>query len=343
MKLNIMKLLLVITLLIITYQSGNTGPRGRLGTSAAPELLIPVGSVGTSLQGSNISYVSGIDAMFWNPAGLSQINTNTGEAIFSHMNYIADINMQYVAGVVKIGNLGVVGASLRSLNMGEELVTSEFYPEGTGETFSPTYLVLNMSFARAMTDKIHFGTNVKLISEKIGEVSATGFAFDFGLQYVAGKSGLRFGIVLKNLGSSMRFDGPGLDAKFVENGQEVIRRVTLQEFELPTNLEIGLSYSATFAKSNHVTLSSAFLNSSYSSDEYRFGLQYDYNSMLFFRGAVNILPDKEENESLFGPTFGAGLKYPFGNVTLGFDYAYRILNDEGFDATNQFFTLLVGF
>ena len=40
-----------------------------------------------------------------------------------------------------------------------------------------------------MTDKIHFGTNVKLISEKIGEVSATGFAFDFGLEYVAGKSG----------------------------------------------------------------------------------------------------------------------------------------------------------
>jgi hypothetical protein len=281
--------------------------------------------------------------MYWNPAGLSQINTNTGEAIFSHMNYIADINMQYVAGVVKVGNLGVVGASLRSLNMGEELVTSEFYPEGTGETFSPTYLVLNMSFARAMTDKIHFGTNVKLISEKIGEVSATGFAFDFGLQYVAGKSGLRFGIVLKNLGSSMRFDGPGLDAKFVENGQEVIRRVTLQEFELPTNLEIGLSYSATFAKSNHVTLSSAFLNSSYSSDEYRFGMQYDYNSMIFFRGAVNILPDKEESEALFGPTFGVGLKYPFGNVTLGFDYAYRILNEEGFDATNQFFTLLVGF
>ena len=64
MKLNKMKLILVIILLILTYESGNTGPRGRLGTSAAPELLIPVGSVGTSLQGSNIASVSGIDAMF---------------------------------------------------------------------------------------------------------------------------------------------------------------------------------------------------------------------------------------------------------------------------------------
>ena len=117
MKLKYIKLILVVILLILTYESGNTGPRGRLGTSAAPELLIPVGSVGTSLQGSNIASVSGIDAMFWNPAGLSQISTNTGEVIFSHMNYIADINMQYVAGVVKVGNLGVIGASIRSLNI----------------------------------------------------------------------------------------------------------------------------------------------------------------------------------------------------------------------------------
>lgn len=343
MKLKHIKLILVFTLIVLFYEGSSAGPRGRLGTSAAPELMIPLGSVGTSLQGSNIAYVTGIDAMFWNPAGLSQLSTTTGEAMFSHMNYIADIDMQYVAGVVKIGNLGVIGASLRSLNIGEEIVTTEFFPEGTGETFSPTYLVMNLSFAKAMTDKIHFGTNIKLINEKIAEVSATGVAFDFGLQYVAGKSGLRFGITLKNLGPSMRFDGPGLDATFIENGHEVVRRVILQDFQLPTSLEIGLSYSATFSKNNHVSLSSSFQNNSYSSDEYRFGLEYDYNRNFFLRGSMNILPDKEDNESLFGPTFGAGLKYPFGNVTLGFDYAYRIINEDGFDSTNQFFTLNVGF
>jgi hypothetical protein len=31
--------------------------------------LIPVGSRGTSLSGSIISSASGIDAMYWNPAG----------------------------------------------------------------------------------------------------------------------------------------------------------------------------------------------------------------------------------------------------------------------------------
>src|SRR5204863_8451384 len=139
-------------------------------------------------------------------------------------------------------------------------------PEGTGETFSPTYIIGNLGFARAMTDKVHFGFNVKLISERIAQVSSTGYAFDFGLQYVAGASGIRFGIALKNLGSAMKFDGPGLDHTFLDNGITVVRRVNLQEFDLPTTLEIGLGYHATFSKNNNVTVSSTFINSGFTSD-----------------------------------------------------------------------------
>lgn len=338
-----LKKILILIVIILTGASSYAGPRTKFGTMAAPELLIPVGSIGTSLQGSNLASVTGIDAMYWNPAGLSQTSTQTGEVIFSHMNYIADINMEYVAGVVRIGDLGWLGASLRTLDMGEELVTTEYNPEGDGSTFSPTYIVANLSFARAMTDRIHFGTNVKLISESIYNVNATGFAFDFGLQYVAGSTGLRFGIALKNLGPAMRFDGEGLDRQLVENGQNVTRRVTLQDFDLPTNLEIGVSYTANLNKQNHVTLASTFHNSGFSSDEYRFGLEYNYNNNFFVRGAFNLKPDKEQDEELWGPTFGAGVKYPFGGITLGFDYAYRIVNEEGFNSTNQFFTLNVGF
>lgn len=341
------KIIIILVAFSFAYQNSYSGPRKKFGTLSAPELLIPIGSSGTSLGGSNLATVTGIDAMYWNPAGLSQINTKSGEVMFSSMNYIADINMNYFAGIVKLPGLGSIGGSIRSLSFGEEMITTELAPEGTGATFSPTYIVGTLSFARAMTDKIHFGTNIKLISEQIAEVSATGFAFDFGLQYVAGISGIRFGIALKNLGSSMKFDGPGLDRTFSENGTTTIRRVTLQEFDLPTNLEIGLGYSATFSKNNNVILSTTFQNSSYSSDEYKFGLEYNYNQMLFLRGAFTVYPDHSEvedtNKSLFGPSFGAGLKYPFGGLTLGFDYAYRVINETGFNTTNQYFTLNVGF
>ena len=141
----------------------------------------------------------------------------------------------------------------------------------------------------------------------------------------------------------MRFDGPGLDRQFVENNVTTIRRVNLQEFDLPTTLEIGLGYNAKFGNKNNLSISTSFQNSGFTSDEYKFGLEYNYNNYAFFRGAFTYYPDKEKGEALFGPSFGAGVKYPFGGITLGFDYAYRILNEKGFDATNQFFTLNVGF
>jgi len=333
---------LLISILFVINATG--GPRDRFGTNAADELLIPVGSIGTSLGGSNMASITGIEAMYWNPAGLSKINAQTGEAMFSYMNYIADIKMQYFGSVVRIGSLGNLGFSIRSLDFGaEELVTNINFPEGTGEKFSPTYIVGNLSFARAMTDKIYFGSTVKLISESIADVSATSFAFDFGLQYIAGSSGIKFGIALKNLGPRIKFDGPGLDRSYNENGQTVVRRVTLQEFELPTNLEIGLTYSASLGKENNLNMSTSFQSSSYASDEYKFGLEYNYNNSFFIRAATNVYPEKENDENLFGPSFGAGIKYPVGNVRLGFDYAYRILNTEGFNSTNQYFTVNIGF
>ncbi len=73
MKFNYTKIILILLLLGVSFQQGYSGPRTKLGTMAAPELLIPLGSIGTSLQGSNIANTYGVDAIYWNPAGLSQI------------------------------------------------------------------------------------------------------------------------------------------------------------------------------------------------------------------------------------------------------------------------------
>lgn len=347
MKFKYIKLLMLLVLILsMGYQDGFSGPRRKLGTLAAPELLIPLGSSGTALNGSNLASVSGIDAMYWNPAGLSDISSKTGEVMFSHMNYIADINYEYAAGIVRLGSLGSLGASIRSMSFGDGIkVADENNPDGTGETISPVYIIGSLSYGKAMTDRIHFGTNIKLISETIGQVSASGIAFDFGLQYIAGNSGLRFGVALKNLGSSMKFEGSGLDRQYELNGSQVFRRVTLQEFDLPTNLEIGLSYGKNFAKNNNIMIATTFQNSSFSSDQYKFGLEYNYNNNFYLRGAVSIYPDQEANEGLFGPSFGAGIKYPFNGMNVSFDYAYRIINDNstGFNSTNQYFTVGLGF
>jgi hypothetical protein len=341
-----------VVLLLVLVNISFAGDRSKYGTSAAPELLIPVGSIGTSLSGSNLSAITGIEAMYWNPAGLSMLNSKS-EVMASHLKYIADINVEYFAGAVDLGGLGVLGASIKTLGFANpEYVTTLESPEGTGQFWSPTYLTASLSYARKMSDKILFGATLKVIYEEIASLSSTGFAADFGLQYIAGKSGLKFGVALKNFGPSMKFDGTGLDAYYEPSGTPTgstpePRRVTLQSFNLPTTLELGISYNYPMGKKNSVELSTTFQNNNYSSDEYRLGLEYVYNKMVFLRGAYTFYPDLKtadgmdvKESRIFGPTFGAGFRYPFGTMSLGVDYAYRVT--EKF-AANQWFSLTLGF
>ena len=125
MNLSQTKIILILLVVMFAASFSYAGPRKKYGTSAAPELLIPVGSVGTSLLGSNMSYISGVDAMYWNPAGLANIKSRNAEAMFSHVTYFADMNIEYVSVASKIGNLGVLGAGVKAFNIGEIEQTTE--------------------------------------------------------------------------------------------------------------------------------------------------------------------------------------------------------------------------
>jgi len=351
MKNNFIQKLFVITIIFSLGINVFAGPRSKRGLSAAPELLIPVGSIGTSLSGSNLSSVTGVEAIYWNPSGLALLNTNSGEVMFSHQKYIADIDINYFAAAYKFGSLGNVGVSVKALGFGDIEVTTVDAPEGTGETFSPTYLTLGLTYARAMTDRILFGTNVKVITEKITNESAVGVAFDFGLQYIVGSTGLKFGVALKNLGPSMKFDGPDLEGFYQPSGtpggtKNEPRRVTLGDFELPTSLSLGLSYDLNVGKNNGVTFNALFQNNSYSPDDYSLGMEYNFKKIFYLRGAYNFDQDFFETDArddrLFGPTFGAGVRYDFAGVKVAFDYAYRYVSKSPL-SQNQFFTLNLGF
>jgi len=347
-------ILSLLLLLALAASSVLAGPRSKRGLSAARELLIPVGSIGTSLNGSNLANVTGVEAIHWNPAGLSIINGKYGEVMFSHQKYIADIDINYAAASYKIGSIGNVGAFVKALSFGDIEVTTENAPDGTGATFSPTYLTAGLTFARAMTDRILFGITAKLITERITNENATGFAFDFGLQYLVGTTGLKFGVTLKNLGPSMKFDGTDLEAFYkpvntAEGTRNEPRRVVLADAELPTSVALALSYDLNLGKKTNsiVTFNGTFQNNSFSPDDYVVGLEYSFKKIFYLRGAYNFDQDFWESKQaredrLFGPTFGAGIHYNFGSINAAFDYAYRHVSKSAL-SQNHFFTLNLGF
>ena len=326
----------------------DAGHQKKKGASAAEELLIPIGARGSALGGSCLASINGSSAIFWNPAGLAN-TSQVVEAMFSHHAYIADIGVSYAAVGVRTG-LGSIGVSFTTFSFGNIDVTTEDAPEGTGATFSPTYMNFGVTYSKAMTDRIYIGANAKLITEKIMEMTSSGFAFDMGVQYVSA-IGVRLGIVMKNWGPSMKFDGGNLEHRVTITGTEpqtpdTRLRVLSSESELPSTFEIGIAYDYKPMESWQVTAMGNFRNHNFASDEMAGGLELSFNNMFYLRGAYSLSPDEGDDVTgsksyLFGPSFGFGFSYPVSQaVRISLDYAYRTA--EYFDS-NQFFSITFGF
>jgi len=91
-----MKKLLLLSSALVVLMSAMllAGNEIKIGTAGAQELRIPVGSRGSALGGAMVANAYGAEALFWNPAGAA--NQTGTEAMFSHLEYFADMNLEYV-------------------------------------------------------------------------------------------------------------------------------------------------------------------------------------------------------------------------------------------------------
>lgn len=334
------KLLLKISLLAVLLVADIFASGGkRNGTAGAQELLIPVGARGVAFNGAYISGIEGIESIYYNPAGLGATGTRS-EAMFSYMSYIADIGVSYAAIGTGFEGFGSIAFSIKSLNFGDIPVTTVEAPYGTGATFSPTYVVLGATYSNALTDRIRIGVNVNLVSEKIMRSSVSGVSLDAGVQYngIAEVEGLKLGVVLRNFGPKMAYDGPDLLRNATDPATlrgEQFYKIEGASFELPSQLEFGLAYERNFANDYRMMVASSFQQNNFANDEYKFAGEFAFKETFFLRGGYSYMSEAQntEEEQIFGPTFGAGIKVNAG-VDLAFDYAYRVATY--FDANHVF-------
>ena len=249
------------------------GNINRTGTAGAQELLIPVGAKDVALGGSDMAYTTGVDAIYWNPAGVAR--GDGVQAMFSHMSYIGDIGIEYGAVTVNAGDLGFLGFSIKAVNFGNIPTTTEDYPDGTGQTYSPAYVTSGITYSRMLNDRISVGATVNLVSEKIMSTSATGVAVDAGVQYNGlGVPGLKLGVSIKNVVPNMTFSGADLyrtgNTTSDSRGTQTYA-VVAAPFELPSQMELGLAYDWKADDSNNLTVFTDFENNNYQDDIWKFG------------------------------------------------------------------------
>jgi hypothetical protein len=332
-----------VLLMLVVLMDNAMGQAKRVGTASASQLLIPIGARDMALGGSSIANSKGLEAMYWNPAGLGRMH-NSAEGMFSSMSYIADIGVDYAAVAGSFESFGVLGLSITSMDFGDIPLTTEADPENeSGRFFSPAFVTVNFGFARGITDAIAAGINLKLVSEQIERVSASAFAIDIGVQYsgLVGVKGLQLGVVVKNIGPQMQYGGSGLyHTSLPIEGLRPSQRFLSEaaSFELPSVIEIGLSYEGSVENNIRYGLNSVFSNNSLYYDEYKVGAELGYvmeSFEIFGRFGMGMVPEISDAEThIFGESFGAGIHWNAPGVDITVDYAFR--SAEFFDGNNVF-------
>jgi hypothetical protein len=342
----------VVGLFVFTAVAFGQGPRN--GTAGASQLLIPQGASYLSGGGATAS-VDGIEAVYWNPAGLAR-SSNQIEAIFARRNYIADIGINFIAASMRLGNLGTFGISARTFDIGEINTTTIYAPGGTGEKFSPTVFVIGASYAKLVSDRTSIGLNLNAINEGFTGVSASGLTVDVGVQYSSFLNipGLSVGVALKNFGAPMQYDGSALwiDAPVTGSNRDTEwYKVTAGKFDMPFNMDIGTSYKLELGASA-IDLGFTFENNNAGQDEYRFFTQFSLGNFAAIRAALTSSVAIEDDEST-DLVDESDLEYMFAGTSLGgslnlqavtgmditLDYAY--IATKFFD-DNQVFSLRFG-
>lgn len=346
---------LSLCLFCVEVKAGNPA---RAGEEGATELLIDPWAGTSGFAGANSSCVQGIEAQFLNVAGTAF--TDHTQVILGNTDYLGGgggMNVAVAGLCQRVGATGAIGLSIMSMNFGSIPITTYDNPDGGVGFFTPQYINIGLSYAKGFSDNIYGGFNVKLISESISNVSATGIAVDAGIQYVRdvahGHKNFHFGIALKNVGPQMSYSGDGMSQQVTQynsvatgqSGQMTVHTPS-QAYELPSLVNIGAAYDFRILKdssgrsAHRITVAANFTSNAFQQDQEMLGVEYAFKSYFSVRvgydymngitGPLSTDPTSGGRLTVFtGPTAGVTLQMPFGKKkesSFGVSYAYMATN-----------------
>ncbi len=332
---------LIILIVLVTASTMMYG-QSKVGSTAAPFLSIGIGPRAVGMGGAFTATANDITALYWNPAGISRMGGSA--AYFSHTKWFADINFNYAAAALSLGDWGTVGASVTYLDYGETEITTIKEPEGTGATYGAKDLAMGLHYAMNLTDRFSIGGTVKYVQQKIWNTSASSVAFDLGVLFLSEIYGLRIGATISNFGGEMTMDGKDLyvlydiDNTQYGNNDQILAKLKTDPFPLPLTFKVGVAMDVINTSDFRFTAGVDALHPSDNSESLNVGGEIAYKNMLAVRAGYKSLGLNNAEEGL---TLGFGLNYDFApGLGLSFDYAYQ---DFGILKNTQYFSMGIKF
>src|SRR5687767_9106911 len=119
--------------------SAYAGNKDRSGQAGASELLINPWGLTTGVFGANTASVKGVEAMKGNIAGLAFTERMDFGVAYNAYLRGSNINIYNIAGAIRVGNAGVLGVNVQSVDYGEINITDYNNPTGGIGTYKPAF------------------------------------------------------------------------------------------------------------------------------------------------------------------------------------------------------------
>ncbi|MCX8057402.1 MAG: PorV/PorQ family protein [Ignavibacteria bacterium] len=307
-------------LILLVFLSVNLlAQYSNLGTAGAQFLQIPVGARNTALGSAVVGMTDDASSVFWNPAGLANINSTSLHFTFFNWFKFFDVNAFAVAK--NFGDLGTLGASILVLNMDKMEITTELEPNGTGRYFDAQDMAVGLSYARNLTDRFRFGITAKYIYQRIWNETASGVAFDIGTQYTLDFKNLTIAMSMTNFGPDLNMSGEDLNVVHDRNQTFPLNRLAparlrTDDYPLPLHFQVGIAmdlFRSEFVKSK-IGIDASHPNDN--KERVHIGTELTFFDLLSLRGGYKYNYDDENF------TFGGGVKTVFADYKLSFDYSF---------------------
>lgn len=282
---------------------GGTKPFEKVGTYSAQFLKIGTSARAAGMGSAFTAVANDATAMYWNPAGMVEINRT--QVTLNSVTWPADIDIYFAGAVFTTPYLpGTFGISARALTMDPQEERTIYMPEGTKRFFDAGDMSFGLSYAMYFTDKFSAGVSTHFIHMGLADKSVESMAFDFGLLYRIGIQGMKLGMMIQSLGGEVDFDD--------------------RSSKMPTLFKVGLSMDAYRRGANALLVAGEFSHPSDNKERMNVGMEYSFNQFFYLRSGYNIDYDTQ------GLAWGLGFRVDTSQTSdLGFDYAWEDLGYLG--------------
>jgi len=314
----------------------------KVGTSSAVFLGIDIGARAAAVGGAFVAISNDLSAIYWNPAGLSRLQT--WQVAFMHSELIANTKFDWGAVLIPLNRFGIIALSVTSLSHEDMEIRTIEEPEGIGEFFSAGDLSLGLSYAITLSDRFSIGFNGKFIHSQIHNESANAYGFDVGTLFNTGYRGLRIGATIVNFGQKMKLSGRDLvilvdpaPAKFGSNDR-IVSEYQTGSFDLPLAFRAGIAMDVITIRSSRLTVSLEAFNPSDNAESLNAGMEFLFSDYAALRIGYKSLFKDDSEEGLTG---GGGIKFNLMDGSkIVLDYSYsdfgRLKNVTRFSVALEF-------